>query len=188
MTEKRFTFRVVRDDDGYDIIGFDIDDLDEESSYFVDTNERCVKSLVELLNALHEDNEQLKSQRLQWITNQQEVECLTEENEQLKSLLECSREEANDYCEELMERDAFVRLYEKQNEQLKNELDCFKSSNDILQKELIKKVEEKAELKTQNQGLQFIIIDMLDFVKDKGTVTREEMKEWWNNNQRGDYL
>lgn len=66
MTEKRFTFRVVRDDDGYDIIGFDIDDLDEESSYFVDTNERCVKSLVELLNALHEENEQLKKDVEYW--------------------------------------------------------------------------------------------------------------------------
>ena len=35
-------------------------------------------------------------------------------------------------------------------------------------------------LKKENQGLQFKIIDMLDFVKEKGTVTREEIKKWWN--------
>lgn len=51
---------------------------------------------------------------------------LSQENEQLKKLLECSREEANDYCEELMEKDEFIRLYKsqrddtiKENEQLK---------------------------------------------------------------------
>ena len=47
---------------------------------------------------------------------------LHEENEKLKSLLECSREEANDYCEELMEKDEFIRLYKKQNEQLREAL------------------------------------------------------------------
>ena len=36
------------------------------------------------------------------------------------------------------------------------------------------------ELEQENQGLQFKIIDMLDFIKEKGTVTREEIKEWWN--------
>ena len=35
-------------------------------------------------------------------------------------------------------------------------------------------------LKKENQGLQFKIMDMLDFVKEKGTVTREEIKKWWN--------
>lgn len=36
------------------------------------------------------------------------------------------------------------------------------------------------ELEKENRGLQFKIIDMLDFVKEKGTVTREEIKKWWN--------
>ena len=35
-------------------------------------------------------------------------------------------------------------------------------------------------LKKENQGLQFKIIDMLDKKKKKGTVTREEIKKWWN--------
>ena len=36
-------------------------------------------------------------------------------------------------------------------------------------------------LEKENRGLQFKIIDMLDFVKEKGTVTREEIKKWWND-------
>ena len=40
--------------------------------------------------------------------------------------------------------------------------------------------EENEQLKKENKGLQFKIIDMLDFVKEKGTVTREEIKKWWN--------
>ena len=58
---------------------------------------------------------------------------LSEENEQLKKLLECSRQEANDYCEELMGKDEFIRLYkrigdelEEENEQLKAELEYWK--------------------------------------------------------------
>ena len=35
-------------------------------------------------------------------------------------------------------------------------------------------------LKKENQGLQFKIIDMLDFIKEQGSVTREEIKKWWN--------
>ena len=48
-----------------------------------------------------------------------EIDKLIKENEQLKKLLECSREEANDYCEELMGKDEFLRLYKEKNEQLK---------------------------------------------------------------------
>ena len=38
---------------------------------------------------------------------------LQKENEQLKALLECSREEANDYCEELIGKDELIRLYKR---------------------------------------------------------------------------
>lgn len=55
---------------------------------------------------------------------------LQKENEQLKKLLECSREEANDYCEELMGKDEFIRLYKRElddalaeNKQLQAKLD-----------------------------------------------------------------
>lgn len=57
---------------------------------------------------------------------------LAEENEQFKKLLECSRKEANDYCEELMCKDEFIRLYKRQrdefigeNEQLKQKLELY---------------------------------------------------------------
>lgn len=114
----------------------------------------------------------------------EQVVSLLNENEQLKSELS----EKDIQLDFLKAENIHMSNLVNENKQLKKELDCFKSSNDILQKELIKKVEEKAELKTQNQGLQFKIIDMLDFVKNKGTVTREEIKEWWNNSQKGDNL
>ena len=40
--------------------------------------------------------------------------------------------------------------------------------------------EENKRLEKENRGLQFKIIGMLDFVKEKGTMTREEIKKWWN--------
>ena len=40
---------------------------------------------------------------------------------------------------------------------------------------------ENDELKQENKQLQFRIIDMLDFIKENDGVTRQEMKEWWNN-------
>ena len=46
----------------------------------------------------------------------------------------------------------------------------------------IKEVEkENDELKQEIKQLQFRIIDMLDFIKENDGVTRQEMKEWWNN-------
>lgn len=51
----------------------------------------------------------------------QELNKIVDENEQLKKLLECSRKEANDYCEELMEKDEFIRLYKRQRDELREE-------------------------------------------------------------------
>ena len=42
-------------------------------------------------------------------------------------------------------------------------------------------IKENEELKKENKQLQFRIIDMLDFIKENDGVTRQEMKEWWNN-------
>ena len=42
-------------------------------------------------------------------------------------------------------------------------------------------IKENDELKQENKQLQFRIIDMLDFIKENDGVTRQEMKEWWNN-------
>ena len=48
-------------------------------------------------------------------------------------------------------------------------------------KALSKLQKENDELKQENKQLQFRIIDMLDFIKENNGVTRQEMKEWWNN-------
>ena len=48
-------------------------------------------------------------------------------------------------------------------------------------KALSKLQKENDELKQENKQLQFRIIDMLDFIKENDGVTRQEMKEWWNN-------
>lgn len=36
-------------------------------------------------------------------------------------------------------------------------------------------------LAEKNQDLQFLIVDMLDFIKENDGVTRQEMSDWWNN-------
>lgn len=73
----------------------------------------ALEDTVDLLNYFYEEKKNLK-----------------EENEQLKKQLKCSREEADDYCEELMGKDEFVRLYKRQrddalkeNKQLKQQIE-----------------------------------------------------------------
>lgn len=56
MTEKRFTYRYNGDCESE----WEIIDLDDDVYYGMDTTEHCVKSLVELLNELFDENEQLK--------------------------------------------------------------------------------------------------------------------------------
>lgn len=67
---------------------------------------------------------------------------LYEENEQLKKQLECSREEADDYCEELMGRDEFVRLYKRQRDDALKENEELKADNNRLVNETAKIIAE----------------------------------------------
>lgn len=55
---------------------------------------------------------------------------LNSENQQLKKLLECSRQEANDYCEELMGKDEFIRLYKRINKELEQEIQQLKKEKE----------------------------------------------------------
>ena len=64
-----------------------------------------------------------------------------------------------------------------ENEQLKEELGSFEQ---VSFTDLCDKSRTVLYMKKENRGLQFKIIGMLDFVKEKGTVTREEIKKWWN--------
>lgn len=61
---------------------------------------------------------------------------LQKENEQLKKLLECSREEANDYCEELMEKDEFIRLYKRQRDEVIEENKYLKKQSKLLYEDI----------------------------------------------------
>ena len=72
-------------------------------------------SFMEIIIVLNGQSRQLKK--------------LSEENKQLKQLLKCSREEANEYCEELMSIEASIKLYEDINKNLKQ---AIKESYEIL--------------------------------------------------------
>lgn len=85
---------------------------------------------------------------------------LQKENEHLKKLLECSRKEANDYCEELMSKDEFIRLYKRQrdefmeeNEQLKEDLHNIRKAQFEDVKEFEKLYKENDELKEEIETL-----------------------------------
>lgn len=106
MTERRFTTNK-----------YYIYDHQEEDSWLC--NEVEVNEIVEVMNNLDIKSKE-QSKKLSIL--QKKYNNIKKENKQLKSLLECSREEANDYCEELMEKDAFIRVYKEQNEWLKAQL------------------------------------------------------------------
>lgn len=42
------------------------------------------------------------------------------------------------------------------------------------------------DLHERNRTLEYIIIDILDFIKDNDGVSREEMAKWWNNRVMND--
>lgn len=92
--------------------------------------------IVDLLNELNDECEFLK------IDNEALEDGATKyaklshkslkENEELKKLLKCSRKEANDYCEELMEKDEFIRLYKRQRDEVIEENKQLKKDNEWL--------------------------------------------------------
>lgn len=61
---------------------------------------------------------------------------LEKENKKLEKLLKCSREEANDYCEELMEKDEFIRLYKRQRDEVIEENKHLKKQSKLLYKDI----------------------------------------------------
>ena len=82
-------------------------------------------------------------------------------------------------------------MTEKRYKRLVSSIDyyyCIDTTNDdkgLTEEDMLNRLNEQDErikgLEKENRGLQFKIIDMLDFVKEKGTVTREEIKKWWND-------
>lgn len=57
-------------------------------------------------------------------------------------------------------------------------------NNDLLAKNYRLK-EENEKLKEKNRRLEYKTVDMLDYIKEKGTITHQEMKEWWNTMMTG---
>ena len=115
------------------------------------------------------------------------VEDVCNENEQLKQREQTLLDEIEDFQE-------LLKKLDNENEQLKKDLKkefipFARADEDGITKvdtdTFIRILQENEQLKKRNQGLQFKIIDILDFVKEKGTVTRQEMKEWWNNEIKG---
>ena len=117
-------------------------DLSEDLDYY---KAKCASLETGLFQAereteqLRKENKELQGKASSWkITASEQIMEQTElikENEHLKALLECSRKEANDYCEELMGKDEFIRLYKSQrddalteNKQLQAKIDFL---NDI---------------------------------------------------------
>lgn len=70
MTEKRFTYENHKVKDNL-------------TGEFHSSN----RVSVNVLNSLNDENEQLKTERLTWLKSQEEFECLSEENKELKEKL-----------------------------------------------------------------------------------------------------
>ena len=51
----------------------------------------------------------------------------------------------------------------------------------LLCNRLNKIVDENDRLKEANQGLQTRILSILDYIKEKETITRTEFADYWNN-------
>ncbi len=68
-----------------------------------------------------------------------------------------------------------------ENGELKEELTCYKSANDNLQKELIKKVEEKSKLKIENKQLKNEIKELNELlnlkISERTFALEQELKE-----------
>lgn len=59
-------------------------------------------------------------------------------------------------------------------------LDTLYFKNQELKKESYSNLDGLNYYQEENQALQLKIMEMLDFVKEKETVTREDIKKWWN--------
>ena len=112
-------------------------DLAQERKAFDKLHKQHIQ-LIHKQRGLEEKIKQLKHNHDVFVyrrmNDANKISDLEKENKQLKKLLECSREEANDYCEELMGKDEFIRLYKRQrdevieeNEELKSEIQKLKN-------------------------------------------------------------
>ena len=98
-----------------------------------------------------------------WLTSYcKALNKLFEDKKQLKKLLECSREEANDYCEELMEKDEFIRLYKRIGDELKEENEQLKQSINEVVELLSEEVDLFSEKATEHDMNAYVELQELD--------------------------
>ena len=118
MGEKRFRYYEHK---GADYI---LDNPNTELD-FIEMLGDCLEAeeIVDLLNKLSDEIEQLKKERLTWLKSQEELECLSEENEQLKQSLS-NKMDSDAYWEQKAKQR--VKKLETENKQLKKELNSYK--------------------------------------------------------------
>ena len=102
-------------------------------------------------------------------------ECCNLLNEQHETIqrLKMETEELN---EDAM---SYQTLYEQQKQtiqRLKQNIDELLSVN--VEEELLK---ENKRLRKAVDNCQFRTLDLLDYIKEKETVTHQEIKDWWNS-------
>lgn len=104
--------------------------------------------VVDLLNALHEENMELKQQlKTKYILNKQyeELQKVKEENEQLKTQLQNTSDQRDEFHRGARENANRVGRLEKENEQLKTLVDFYKD----FQKDARELNKENEELKSE---------------------------------------
>ena len=116
-----------------------------------------LKIICEVLNDLSKENEELKTQ-LQNTSHQRDAKYWSQTAEARLKEIDRLRMQIDDIDNECIG-------YEEQLERLEK---------------------ENKRLKEKNRRLEFRTVDMLDFIKEKGTVTHQEMKDWWNTMMKGD--
>ena len=115
--------------------------------------------IFDLLNQLNNENEQLR----EWIKDlKHEYDSLHDVCAKLDKKVKCIQEEANNYCEELMGKDEFIRLYKRQRDEV---------------------IEENKELKQENKQIKSKIQAIISKVfevssKDNGY---DPLSEFFNN-------
>ena len=124
MTEnKRFTYRY---NVCFEFSEFEIIDLKNDEYYsMIETNEAVVITLVKCLNGLSDENEELKNKYVDEYslreTLQEDLQRVEEENEQLKTQLQNTSDQRDEFHRGARENANRVGKLEKENEQLKSE-------------------------------------------------------------------
>ena len=154
MTKKRFIGSSGGVYDQYKSDRFAWSEWREILQIMNNLNEKAIER-SKALSKLQKENDQLRELMKDL---KHEYDSLHDTCAKLDKKVKCVQEEANDYCEELMGKDEFIRLYRRQrdkvieeNEQLKMEIDSLKL---LVQNWEALDEEKDEQLDKQNQALK----------------------------------